>query len=472
MDNVQPANDLPNLRTSNHPPTERGSRTVIQIDSTEKYLAYGSGRNVILRYLESIEEPFAKTRYISKHQSLVTCVSVSPDGNQIASGDETGTVLVSWENNFIERIKFEGIIPGKINGIVWSDDCKRLLIYGSGKKNTCKVVMSDSGNTLGTIAMHNGETLSGDFKKTRPYRIATGGFDKQVNFFEGPPFKLLKMTSEHTNFVNDIKFSPDSTRFLSVSSDRKLVIYDGKTGEPLETIAEKESAGNHNGAILVCEWLDNETFITGSLDATVKIWKGKEITTLNVVEKPEIEHKICGLTYSKRHIVVLTLNGDLNFYDRDKIIDGMLPTFIQKGHQVYVTKMVYVPLTKEIYSIDKRGRILVWQGKKVIAEIENTESPIKDAVLSGVDSILLLGENKVVYKLSVEKRTLEKVVELPLGDMVGITSAVIDEEVFYCASTDQLHQVKNGELNSRNLNYKVGAIILNGKEVLLGDSVG
>lgn len=55
----------------------------------------------------------------------------------------------------------------------------------------------------------------------------------------------------HSNFVNCIRYSPDGIRFISVSSDKKGLIYDGKTGEK---IGELSSEDGHKGSIYAVSW--------------------------------------------------------------------------------------------------------------------------------------------------------------------------------------------------------------------------
>ena len=56
---------------------------------------------------------------------------------------------------------------------------------------------------------------------------------------------------EHSNFVNCIRFSPDGSKLISVSSDKKGIIYDGKTGE---TIGELSCEDGHTGSIYAASW--------------------------------------------------------------------------------------------------------------------------------------------------------------------------------------------------------------------------
>lgn len=59
------------------------------------------------------------------------------------------------------------------------------------------------------------------------------------------------MCREHSNFVNCVRFSPDGSKFITVSSDKKGLIYDGKTGEK---IGELSSEDGHHGSIYAVSW--------------------------------------------------------------------------------------------------------------------------------------------------------------------------------------------------------------------------
>ncbi|KAI9128290.1 hypothetical protein K1719_001283 [Acacia pycnantha] len=86
----------------------------------------------------------------------------------------------------------------------------------------------DSGSTFGDFDGHSRQVLSCAFKPTRLFRIVSCGEDFLVNFYDGPPFKFNMSIRDHSNSVNCVRFSPDGTKFITVSSDRKGNIYDGK----------------------------------------------------------------------------------------------------------------------------------------------------------------------------------------------------------------------------------------------------
>lgn len=71
-----------------------------------------------------------------------------------------------------------------------------------------------------------------------------------TNYCVHKDFCLL-ICRHHSNFVNCIRYSPDGSKFISVSSDKKGVIYDGKTGEK---IGELSSEDGHKGSIYAVSW--------------------------------------------------------------------------------------------------------------------------------------------------------------------------------------------------------------------------
>ncbi|XP_028124534.1 casein kinase I-like isoform X3 [Camellia sinensis] len=61
----------------------------------------------------------------------------------------------------------------------------------------------------------------------------------------------MKQWRDHSNFVNCVRFSTDGSKFITVSSDKKDILYDVKTGEK---IGELSSEDGHKGSIYVVSW--------------------------------------------------------------------------------------------------------------------------------------------------------------------------------------------------------------------------
>lgn len=143
------------------------------------------------------------------------------------------------------------------------------------------VFLFDTGASVGEISGHSKNIWTCDFKQTRPYRIATGGEDMAVNWFEGPPFKFKSSFREHQRFVTCIRFSPDGSKFISVGQDKKGYVFDGKTGEK---IAELSSENGHTLGIYSVSWSpDSKQFLTASADKTCKLWDAETYKCIKYV---------------------------------------------------------------------------------------------------------------------------------------------------------------------------------------------
>lgn len=61
-------------------------------------------------------------------------------------------------------------------------------------------------------------------RQTRPFRAVTGGDDNTLVFSHGVPFVFNKTISDHTRFVQEVKFSTNGDMFASVGSDGKVTL--------------------------------------------------------------------------------------------------------------------------------------------------------------------------------------------------------------------------------------------------------
>ncbi|URE48964.1 WD domain, G-beta repeat [Musa troglodytarum] len=230
------------------PATERGRGILIAGDAWSDSIAYCNGRSVIIRRLDA---PLEATIY-GEHAYQVTVARFSPNGEWVASADVSGTVRI-WGRHGDRALKNEfRVLSGRVDDLQWSPDGLRIVACGDGKgKSFVRAFMWDSGTNVGEFDGHSRRVLSCAFKPTRPFRIVTCGEDFLVNFYEGPPFKFKLSQREHSNFVNCARFSPDGSKFITVSSDKKGILYDGKTGEK---IGELTTQDGHKGSIYAVSW--------------------------------------------------------------------------------------------------------------------------------------------------------------------------------------------------------------------------
>jgi WD40 repeat protein len=89
----------------------------------------------------------------------------------------------------------------------------------------------------------------------------------------------LQTLEGHSNYVNSVAFSHDSTRLASASDDRTVKIWDASSGACLQTLK-----GHSDGISSVAFSRDSTRLASASYDRTVKIWdasSGACLQTLN-----------------------------------------------------------------------------------------------------------------------------------------------------------------------------------------------
>lgn len=262
------------------------------------------------------------------------------------------------------------IIAGRINDIAWDGDSQRIIAVGDGKQRYGHCITADSGNSVGEISGHAAQVNSVSIRQQRPLRAATAGDDKNLVFYHGAPFKFNSIPGRgsHANFVYGVAFSPDGSQLVSVGGDRKILLYDGKTGEVKGQIGEAECG--HKGSIFGVSWAkDSRKFATASADRTVKIWDveaGKAIQTITFGEEGTVSvpDQQVGIVWpagrSDGLIVSLSLSGNINYLREG----SPKPTQIISGHQKNITALTVGQIEAShgstLWTGSSEGRLCAW----------------------------------------------------------------------------------------------------------------
>ncbi|KAI0472598.1 WD40 repeat-like protein [Xylariaceae sp. FL0804] len=320
------------------PATDRGQPTQLSTDAKGERIAYASGKSIFVR---SIDDPSNCKQYTG-HTSQTTIARFSPSGFYVASGDVSGSVRV-WDS--LEAVNTKGeyhIISGRINDIAWDGDSQRIIAVGDGRERFGHCITADSGNSVGEVSGHSKVINSVAMRPMRPFRAATVSDDMAMCFLHGAPFKFnSKSAGLHKGFVLGTAFSPDGNTLVTVGADKRIQLYDGKTGEPTKTIGE----GEHTGSIFAVSWAkDSKRFVTASADQTVKLWDveaGQVVQTWRFggdggISVPDQQ---VGVVWphgrSDGLIISLSLSGDLNYLKEG----SPEPTKVIQGHNKGITAL-------------------------------------------------------------------------------------------------------------------------------------
>ncbi|CAG8441277.1 17396_t:CDS:10 [Dentiscutata heterogama] len=314
------------------PATTRGEAIQLGSDSKGENFLYANGKTVIIRNLAN---PTIATEYTG-HSAHATVARYSPSGYYVASGDIHGNVRiwdVTQEENILKNeVK---VISGKISDIAWDSESKRLIAVGSGKERYGRAFLYDTGSSVGEISGHTKPINSVSIRQLRPFRAATASDDFSVIFLHGVPYKHNLTIRDHTAFVQGVKFSPDGERLVSVGSDKKVFLYDGKTGSKILCLSDIVANDSHKGTIFAVSWSpDSKQLLTSSGDKTAKIW---DIESQKVVQtfcfSDTIDDQQVGNLWQGEYIISLSLSGDINYLDPK----SPSPVKVVKGHQKAIT---------------------------------------------------------------------------------------------------------------------------------------
>ncbi|KAJ7634661.1 WD40-repeat-containing domain protein [Roridomyces roridus] len=318
-------------QTSLFPPTPSTARGVsTKLSAHKDKIVYTNGKAVIIRDLNS---PLLATAYTG-HVQNTTAARISPSGYYCASADAMGTVRV-WDTVGEDQV-LKGeykVISGRINDLEWDGESKRIIAVGDGREKFGQAFMMDTGSSTGEISGHAKTINAVAIRHQRPFRAATAGDDGLIVFHQGAPYKYDKTIKTHTKFVQDVRYAPSGDYFVSVGSDSKIFLHEGKTGETIGEVTDSP----HTGSIMACSWsADSKSFSTSSADCTVKLWdvETRKATSTWSLGSGVNNQQVGNVWSRETDIVSLSLSGDLNVFDPRV---GDKPARIVTGPQKPVT---------------------------------------------------------------------------------------------------------------------------------------
>ena len=462
------------------PKTAQGYASCFVISKDKKWLGYVVKNIVVIRKMENLLESKSYTKHICE----VTALAFHPEGKLAASADIKGNISFWNIDKLFEEKKIENAFSGKINGLDFTEDGTKLLMFGEGKKKFAKVINWEMKNEVGEIGNVAKTLISGCFNTKKPYRLMVGGDDGKVNFYEGVPFKYKCEFKEHLGkFVSDIQCSPDGEKFISVGFDKKVVIYDAKEGQILDQFDTSKIENGHKMAIISCAYLDDARLATCSIDRTVKIWDLNEkkllFTLIPAEGKLGTPYIFCGIVCDGKKIVAVSLNGTLYSWDVETLDDNKLPDLILYGHQNPVTSLDMAKNAKEIITGDTNNLVLIW-GEDGLAKVLYEGGKEK----KGISHIALSFDESLVYITEVQGNLLcfdrasgEKKFEIEdiKGNFKGIVPSRKNNDELYALQTKILFKIKEGKVEKKEtLSFESKCLEVNEdlEEILIGDKKG
>ena len=464
-----------------NPKTAQGYASCFVISKDKKWLGYCVKNNVIIRNMENLTEAKSYTKHICE----VTAVCFHPEGKLVASADVKGNISIWFLEKLIESSKIENAFSGKINGLSFTDDGTKLLIYGEGKKKFARVINWELKNDVGEIGNCTVTLISGCFSTQKPYRLMVGGDDGKVNYYEGVPFKFKSDFKEHLGkFVSSIQCSPDGSKFVSAGFDKKIVIYDSKEGKILDQFDSSKVPNGHKMAIIACAFIDDDRLATASIDRSVKIWDLKEkklLFTLVPAEGGKLgtPYIFCGVQSDGKKVVAVALSGTIYSWDVASFADNKLPDLVLYGHQAPVTCVDVAKKAKEIISGDSNNTVLAWPESGLAREIYTggkEKKAITHVAVSFDESLVYIAEAQGSL-LCFDRAEAKKKFEITdiKGNFKGLCPSRKNNDEVFALQAKLLIKVKKGAVEKKvKLDFDSKCLEINEEmqEVYVGDKKG
>ncbi|RRT67041.1 hypothetical protein B296_00010022 [Ensete ventricosum] len=390
------------------PATERGRGILISGDPRSDTIAYCNGRSVIFRQLGA---PLEASIY-GEHAYQATVARFSPNGEWVATADVSGVIRI-WGRYGDRALKNEfRVLSGRIDDLQWSPDGLRIVACGDGKGKS-----------------------------------------------------FVRAFMEHSNFVNCVRFSPDGSKFITVSSDKKGLIYDGKTGEK---IGELPMEDGHKGSIYAGSWSpdskqvwrvplnddqcgDTEPIDVGSQPRGIAVAVQTELALvsidsgvvmlqgLKVISETKLEYAVTTSAISPdgTEAVVGAEDGKLHIYSISG--DTLTEEAVLEKHRGTITAICYSPDASMFASADSNREAVVW-------DRESREVKLKNMLYhtARINCLAWSPDNQLVATGSLDTSVIVYELDKPASNRITIKGAHLGG-VYGVAFGDENSLVSAGE---------------------------
>lgn len=351
-------------------------------------------------------------------------------------------VIRIWDTINKEHVlKFEmRALGGRVNDLDWTEDSKRIVCVGEGREFFGRAFFFDTGASVGEISGSSKNLISCSIKQNRPYRLATGGEDFDVNHFNGVPFKWQRRVDSKSNrFINAVRYAPSGELYAVGSSAKLIELFDGKSGDRIGELPQE-----HKGGVYSLSWSeDGSKLLSASGDKTCKLWdvEAKKCISTFTFGQSTLDQQY-GTLWQGEHLLSVSLSGHINYLD---VNNPSKPLRVLHGHQKFVTSLSYDADKDDFYTGSYDSVLTRWdastgatqsfEGKGHSSQINGIAVQNGNVVTASMDSSLRITDlGSMEYGASFGTDT----------DAVGVATGVKNNSLIVGVSLDGIIKVSSG----------------------------
>lgn len=322
--------------------------------------------------------------------------------------------------------------------------------------------MTETGTSVGEISGQSKPINSCDFKPSRPFRIITGSEDNTIAIFEGPPFKFKMTKTEHSRFVQAVKYSPSGHLFASAGFDGKVFIYDGATSDLVGEVGSPA----HKGGVYGVAWKpDGTQLLTCSGDKTCRLW---DVATRELISEfvmgTTVEDQQVSCLWQGEHLLSVSLSGFITYLD---VNNPAKPLRIIKGHNKPITVMTLSDDRSTIFTGSHDGNITNWNsGSGVNDKVAGNGhgNQVNDMRAFG-DHVYTCGIDDTLRQINIEGNTYSDV-SVKLSCQPRGMDIFREQNIVIVACVKEITVIQdNRKVSALPINYEASSLAANAEKL-------